>query len=345
MKIKLLLYPTILLLFAISCKNTKQNDDNKSARLVNTVKVETGKLDTEKRLSGVAKEGNSANLAFKAAGRIAKIAVKEGDFVNQGTVIAELENSDYQLQYDAAKAQYEQVNKEVQRVEELYKRNSVSGNDYDKALAGRKLVQVQLDGMQSMLDGTRIIAPFSGYVQRVPFNKGELVDAGMPIVEVINVSSMEVEVFIPASLYSYVDRIKNVTCSFDIIPDKSFPLTIIGINPKSNNSQLYKMRLALRDADKRIAPGMSAQITYELKSLNDAHLIELPLTSLFEKDGKTCVWVIDPTTSTISEREVKVDGFSKSAKAVVTGGLENGEIVITAGVNNLVSGEKVRTNN
>lgn len=345
MKIKLLLYPIIPLLFALSCKNIRQDSDNKSDRLVNTVKVEIGKLNTEKRLSGVVKEGNSANLAFKVAGRIAKIAFKEGDFVSQGSIVAELENSDYQLQYDAAKAQYEQVNKEVQRVEELYRRNSVSGNDYDKALAGRKLVQVQLDGMQSMLDGTRITAPFSGYVQRVPFSKGELVDAGMPIVELINISSMEVEVFIPSSLYTSVDRIKSVACSFDVIPGRSFPLTIIGINPKSNNSQLYKMRLALKDADKRIAPGMSAQINYDLKSFNDTHLMELPLTSLFEKEGKTFVWVIDSITSTISQREIKIDGFSKSAKAIVTGGLESGEIVITAGVNNLVSGEKVRTNN
>lgn len=342
MKSKIILLLMALATCLFACKDVDKKGGEVSERLVKTVNVGSNVVTADKRLSGVVKEGNSANLAFKAAGRIAKIAVKEGDFVEQGAVVAELENSDYKLQYDAAKAQYDQVNKEVGRVEELYKRNSVSGNDYDKAVAGRKLVQVQLDGTQSMLDGTRIIAPFSGYVQRIPFSKGELVDAGMPIAELINTSTMEVEVFIPTSLYAVMDKIKSVECVFDVIPNKSFPLTVIGVNPKSNNSQLYKMRLAMKGTDKRIAPGMSAQITYELRNTNNEPLITLPLSAMFEKDGKAFVWVVDSANSTISMREITTKGFSNSGQAIITSGLENGETVVAAGVNSLSAGEKVK---
>ena len=77
-------------------------------------------------------------LAFRVAGPIRKIYVNEGQYVKKGQLLAELDPRDYQIQFNATQAEYTQVKGEADRIIELYRRGSVSVNEYDKAVAARK---------------------------------------------------------------------------------------------------------------------------------------------------------------------------------------------------------------
>ena len=84
-------------------------------------------------LSG--QEAHEVSLGFKTAGQIESILVQEGDFVRKGQLLASLDDSDYLLGVEAAQIQYDQLQDEVGRLRKLYESKSVSGNDYQKALA------------------------------------------------------------------------------------------------------------------------------------------------------------------------------------------------------------------
>lgn len=88
-----------------------------------------------KHFSGQVKEAANANLAFKTAGQILKIYVREGQHVSKGQLLAQLDDKDYLLGLKAAQAQYNQLKNEVARLTKLYESKSVSGNDYEKATA------------------------------------------------------------------------------------------------------------------------------------------------------------------------------------------------------------------
>jgi multidrug efflux pump subunit AcrA (membrane-fusion protein) len=76
-------------------------------------------------------------------------------------------------------------------------------------------------------------------------------------------------------------------------------------------------------------------------SFNSPAVMAVPLTSIIESDGKPSVWVVDPTNSTVALRKVEVLRYDPSA-AILSSGLRDGEVVVTAGVNVLHPGQKVK---
>ena len=275
------------------------------------------------------------------AGPIREIAVKEGDFVKKGQLIAQMDPRDYEVQLTVARAQYEQVKSESERVTELHERESVPANDFDKARAGEKMVGAKLKNAEDQLNDTKLLAPFSGYIQAVNFDEGEIVNAGMPIVSLIDVSHYEVEVEIPASLYLERNNFVSFSCSQKLIPGSQYPLKLAGYNKKANNNQLYKLYLKLEpEVSKKLAPGMDVKVTIVCKS-GLGNPFHIPLKALFQKDTKTFVWVYDPASGKVNSREVVTAGLEGAGNIRIASGLDGSEIVVTAGIHTLTENQQV----
>ena len=106
--------------------------------------------------SGIVREAHTISLGFKTAGQIERIHVREGDYVRQGQLLAELDDADYRLGVEALQIQYEQLKDEVERTKQLFDQKSVSANDYEKAAAGLKQLGVQLQVNKNKLDYTKL---------------------------------------------------------------------------------------------------------------------------------------------------------------------------------------------
>jgi RND family efflux transporter MFP subunit len=247
---------------------------NEAEQVIRKVKLETVQpADTLeiRTFPGRVREVAELNLAFRVAGPISNIAVREGDYVRAGQLIAEMDQRDYQIQLNAAQAKYEQVKAEAERVIELYNRQSVAVNDYDKAVSGLKMVEANLEHARAQLNDTRLLAPVSGFIQRVNFRRNELVDAGMPVVSLLDVSRYQVEVDVPVSIYASRDDILSFTAVQSVLGDASFDLRLLGINRKASQNQLYRLNLAVDNiSDADLAPGMDVQVNILLR--NNIHL-------------------------------------------------------------------------
>ncbi len=338
MKVKRWILPATLLLFA-ACSTNKEEKFVRSVKLVQPVAL--GNV-THKSLSGVVKESQEICLGFKTGGQIEKILVKEGDFVRQGQTIAVLDQKDYQLAVDAYQIQYDQLKSEMARMEQLYKANSMPGNDYEKAVANLKQIQVQLQINKNKLEYTTLTAPVSGYIQTVNYEKAEMVQAGAPVVNLLDISQIEVEVDIPASIYIQQEKFTAFTCSSSLEPGVNYPLNLISITPKASSTQLYKMTLSLPNSQAaKLTAGMNVAVNVSLTdTTTEKHGFTLPVNSLFNENGKSYVWVLD-NDSTVSKREVNMQGIDASGKAIVNSGIEGNERVVKAGVHSLTEKEKV----
>lgn len=136
----------IILLLSLLCWGCGSN--NKADRITRKVKIDAVKMaDTIeiKTLPGRVREDAELNLAFRVAGPISNITVREGDYVRAGQLVAQMDQRDYEIQLKAAEAQHEQVKAEAERIIELYNRNSVAENDYDKAVSGLKMVEAKVE--------------------------------------------------------------------------------------------------------------------------------------------------------------------------------------------------------
>jgi len=330
----------MIALFSFSCGNKQ-----KSTQSVQTVKVFTAVgygAENSVSFPGKIKAASDVNLSFRIGGPIKKIYAEVGDFVKKGDVIAEIDSRDYAVQLSATQAEYNQIKAEAERVIALYEKKGVTPNDYDKAEYGLQQITAKLDAHRNALADTKLRAQFDGYVQKRFFDSGETVGPGMPVVSMVSTTHPEVEIFIPSSDFIRRSDFVGYECSVDILPGISFPLELIGIAKKANLNQLYAMRLRLAgNAVPVPSPGMSATVTISLKPTN-SELVTVPLSAVFEDGNISSVWVFNRDSQTVERREIKVGEIHLDGMVVITSGLKEGEIVVSAGVSVLKEGQGVR---
>lgn len=329
----------IMILLLAACSTNKEEKFVRSVKLIQPVAL--GNV-SNKSFSGIVKESREISLGFKTGGQIEKILVKEGDFVRQGQTIAVLDQKDYKLGVAAYQIQYDQLKDEVARMKELFNANSLSGNDYEKAVAGLNQVKVQLDINKNKLEYTTLTAPVSGYIQSVNYEKAEMVQAGAPIVNLLDVAKIEVDVDIPASLYMQREKFSGFSCSSSLEPNVSYPLTLISINQKASSTQLYKMILSLPNSEAaKLTAGMNVVVNISIsEGQSDTNGFILPVNSIFNENNKNYVWVLG-NDSTVNKQEVKLEGMDTTGKVIITSGIQGNEQVIKAGVHSLTEKEKV----
>lgn len=332
----ILIFPLLL----VACSG---NNGNSGSEIIRRVKIEpVCKADSllTRTYPGIVREANEVNLAFRVAGPIKKILIKEGDFVKAGQLIAQMDTRDYEVQLQAAQAQYDQVKAEADRVIELHSRQSISNNDYDKAITGMKMVDALLKNARDQLNDTRLLAPVSGYIQKVNFLENELVDAGMPVASMLDMGHYQVEVDIPVSLYVNRAAIVSFSGMQSDISKEEFPLQLLSYSKKANNNQLYKLQLRINPANQpKLAPGMDLQVKMFMQN-ETAQLACIPLNALFNEDGKTFVWLFKPD-GTVKKQEVITGKLTGDGRIRITQGLEVDELIVVAGVNLLHENEKV----
>lgn len=337
-KNSLILMTMLVLLWGCASNNREQSE---IIRKVKIEPVQQADSLTIKNYPGIIKGASEVNLAFRVAGPIQKILVKEGDYVKQGQLVAQMDPRDYEVQLQVAQAQHEQVKAEAGRVIELYTRESVTGNDYDKAVSGLRMVRAKLKNAKDQMEDTQLHAPVSGYIQKVNFLENELIDAGMPVVSMIDVGYYQVEVEIPVSLYVERDAIISFSGVQPTISDKAFALQLLSYSKKANNNQLYKVQLRLNPASQlHLAPGMDVQVKIELAT-NGGPQTCVPLTALFSDKGKTFVWVYQSNQS-VQKREVVTGKLTGDGRIRISEGLQPEEQIVVAGVNNLTDNERVQ---
>ncbi|OQY38069.1 MAG: hypothetical protein B6226_04190 [Candidatus Cloacimonetes bacterium 4572_65] len=295
---------------------------------------------------GTVKESKFSDLAFRIAGPIADIKVKEGDYISKGQVLATMDTRDYQLQYEATKSKYQQVKSEVTRIELLYNKGNVSENDYEKAISGLEMMTAKYQQAENSLNDTKLKASYSGYIQEIYFEQGEIVNAGTPVLSIISVDSYLVECDIPAVLYAQRENFLNYKCEIETVPNADLDLTLKGIRRKANMNSLYHASFKL-NAEKStiIAPGMDVMVNIEYK-LNNSQMkdspevLKIPIESIIEEGENNYVWILS-ANSTVSKREIEVLDLDGTGKVLVLKGLNKGDKIISAGIYELKENQRV----
>jgi len=117
-------------------------------------------------------------------------------------------------------------------------------------------------------------------------------------------------------------------------------LELLDITQGANYNQLFTARFRLK-RNPVLAPGMSVSVTIGFKPSSEAMSI-VPVSALFMKDGQSFVWLYNEQDETIEPVSVAVERLTKDGEAIVRSALRKGQTVISAGVNDLKEGQKVK---
>ncbi|HAF27554.1 MAG TPA: hypothetical protein DCG75_00760 [Bacteroidales bacterium] len=327
------------LILIVSCSRT-ENEANSNLKLVKTAQVKQIPVVMQKQFPGVVEANEEVNLAFRVAGPVIKIYVREGDYIKKGQLVAEIDSRDYEVQKNAVEAQANQIQSEYSRIEELNSRKSVADNDYEKMKAGKEMIEAKLKNAIDQLNDTKLYAPFSGYITKVNFKEGELVNLGTPIASLIDVSILKVEIDVPASMLLLKDKIINMDCFQEDIPDKSFPFKLMATNVKANNNGLYKFYLQHTPLGKtELVPGMNVSVKISYKA-RENDILSIPLNAVFELDNKSYVWLVKD--SIVHKQLVETCNIIYKGEIGIVSGLNKDQHVVSGGLHLLKENEAVK---
>lgn len=342
MKMNKILYAVIVtvIFFTISCKNEDEHNID-TVKLVKVTQV-AGQQNIEYlTFNGKVKENSLIMLSFRVGGPLRKINVKEGDHIKAGDVIAEIDQRDYVIQLANAKAQFEQVKGEFERYKELYKKDKLPANTYEKVESGYKMAKAGYQNALNQLLYTELKAPISGYIHQKLVENYTTVGAGHPIVSIIDMSKLEIIINVPENQVLDIERCQNYSVSDKNANVFDLPVKLLSVNEKTGKDGLYEVKFILQNRDDlHIYPGMTAEIKIECKEEKKSILISSD--AVLEKNNSTYVWLFNSSDQTVKLNEVVIASLKPEGELEVIKGLSDGDQVVTSGVHSLFEGQKVK---
>ncbi len=356
---KLRLLPAfVLLLLVFSCADKKQSNQEmiRPVRYQEVVNLARGQNRT---ISGVTKSGIESKLSFKVSGTIESVNVKVGQQIKNGKLIASIDQSDYELQYEqsravekSAKAQRDLAKSSYYRIETLYENGNVSLNEYEQAKASYesakeqvKQIDKQTDQLRKQISYTKLYAPMDGIVGQVLVERNENVASGQTIIEFNSGSDLEVIVGMPESFISRIAVNEKVDIVFPSLYEKTFHGIITEVSYVAGyQSSTYPVTVKISDSDENMRPGMTADVTFSFSIEGLKNALFVPIVAVASEDDGNYVFVLEKLsgdTAVVRKQKIEVGKITDNGFEVLNGLIE-GQMVVTAGISKLSDGLKVK---
>jgi membrane fusion protein, multidrug efflux system len=344
---------TALVGFLAACSEEKKAE---APEVVRPVKVaEIGPPDAGRKLvySGSVKARTEMNLGFRVSGKITERLVDVGDRVTAGQVLARIDQTDYQLSLDSAKANLASAQKQAEiteialtRAKTLRDKNVSSQADLDQAtlsrdqaISSRQSAEASLDQAKNQVAYTELKADKPGLVTAVSADVGQVMASGATVLTVALDGSKEVQIAVPEIDVAQFKPGKAVTARFWSSDNVVLDGKVREVAGSADaQSRTFAVRVSLPD-DPRVLLGMTATVVASLD--NSVPAYSVPLAALAKKGEQQVVWVVDKAKGTVSSRPVTVADFSDDGVRI-SKGLLTGDLVVSAGTQFMKEDMKVR---
>lgn len=289
----------------------------------------------------------TVDLAFRVSGQLVELPVVEGQRIAKGDLIAALDPTDFQNAVREARVNFEQKKKDLKRFETLKDKQVISEGKYDGAKTAFDLAQVTLDKAEQNLGYTKILAPYDAIVTSRSLDNYTIINAGTSITRLQDVSEVRININVPETLFAQATEtaILNMSAEFPSHPGKVFPLEYREHSTEADKvAQTYRVTLAVKDvAGYNIIPGMTASVKVKLDALDEDHRTAffVPTSAVGALPDKSpYVWVVNKDEKRVDRRKVKLGTVLGDYIPVVTG-LQDGEMIVTAGVSHLSENQQI----
>ena len=329
-------------------------DEENVAEKSQLVKVEEVKFSSDERTanySGVVKGRYETNMSFQVGGKIISRNVQVGDGVTVGTPLMTIDPKDVseqsrasEAEVSSAQAQLNLAKSNFERYSQLYKDEAISAatldqykTQYDAAIAAHKAAVAQAQQRNNALDYTNLTADSDGVISSITAEVGQVVAAGQTVLTFVRTNELEVSADIPENKISSLNIGDPVIVNFWAF-EGTFEGTLREISPMADSgSRTFNVKISLPAPPKNLKLGMTANISFTEKNFSD-NAVTLPLSAIYQTGKIQQVWLVKD-----GKVELKsVETVALNENSVKVRGLNDGDIVVTAGVHKLHEGQEVR---
>lgn len=295
---------------------------------------------------------SEASVAAQVDGQVTSIHVDEGEPVEDGQVVLEIDPERRRLEVASrragvaeARAQLADRQREGRRVESLRARGAASESALDTARTQLELAQSRLAAAQAQLGlaeralaDSSVVAPFAGRLARRYVSEGEFVSPGTPLFSLVALENMEVEFHLAerdSSRVSLGDRVDVRVAPF---PDEVFPATVTVISPTIDpTTRTLRVKAMVENKEGRLRPGLFARA--DLGVSHREGVVMIPEDAIMVRADGTIVFRMRGANEV--ERVRVTTGVHRDGLVEVTGGLAAGDVVVVRGQTELIDGSVV----
>jgi membrane fusion protein, multidrug efflux system len=338
---------SILPLLALMAACSQSAPPPEPVRAVRTVTVGQGSQGSSIDYAGDVRPRTEARLSFRVPGKMVSRSVELGDAVKAGQVLARLDPMDLKLG-EAARVNANQAAADYKRFKELRDQDFISAAELDRRESTFKAAQAQMEQAraQASVQGnqaryTVLTAESSGVVTAIEADPGAVLSAGATVVRVAPDGPRDVVFAVPEQQVGKLRALEGVAGALQVrlwgAGDAAVPASVREVAAAADPvTRTFLVKADVGKAPVRI--GQTATVTLPLPAATGA--FKLPLSALFELQGRTQVWLLDKSAMTVSAQPVQVVG-AEGNFALVAAGVSAGQVLVSAGVHTLTAGQKV----
>jgi RND family efflux transporter MFP subunit len=321
-------------------------------RPVQVQRVTFAPANEDREFVGAVRARYETDLGFRVAGKMVARLVDAGDRVRAGDVVARLDPRDLQLQVESAEAELvaatsnlAQAAADELRYQNLRSRGYAAVADYERKKAARDEAEGRMERAQRALDlalnqlaYAELKADADGAITATLAEPGQVVALGQAVVRLAHRGEMEAVVALPETRLGEA-RKSDASVRLWSDPDRRFSARLRELSPQADaTTRTYAARFTIENPDDTVALGMT--VTVVLSHPTDTMLAKVPLAAILNRGTGPTVYRVDDT-GVLERRPVTVSSFNEVV-AFIASGLEDGDEIVTLGVQMLQAGQKVR---
>lgn len=303
--------------------------------LVSTAEIRSFPLSAE--ALGNARANEAIDVRAEITAAITAIRFDEGQWVEKGTVLVELENAAQLAAVASAKAALVESSSQLKRSEELFRTNVVAASQLEQLRAKQEADQAHLHAAQSRLVQAVIRAPFAGRLGLRRVSMGAIVDPNTVITTLDDTSLIKLDFEVPEVFLARLEPGLAVKAHSAAWPGIEFQGEVISVDTRVNSvTRTISVRAILPNEDGQLRPGMFLTVSLLRE---DVSALMVPEAAIVPERSKQFVYALDDA-NVVSLREVQT-GRRRPGEVEITSGLSAGDRVITEGTQKVRPGQTV----
>jgi membrane fusion protein (multidrug efflux system) len=294
---------------------------------------------------GTLRAVRGADLSPQASGVVGEIEFDSGNEVPAGKLLLRLKPNDDFAKLQQLQAAAELAEQNYKRDQEQFAAQAISQATLDSDVSTLKSARAQVAAQQALIEEKIVRAPFAGRLGIRQVDLGQYLNAGTIIVTLQALDPILVDFYLPQQALGHIKIGQTATATVDTYPGVKFAGVIESINSKVDTaSRNIQVRASFHNADRRLVPGMFAAIAVESGEVT--RQMTLPQTAITHNPYGDTVYLLqhDGNRNTVLQRFVKL-GATRGDQVAVLSGVNQGDVVVSAGQMKLRNGAAVIINN
>ena len=320
-------------------------DENERLTLVSKYEIQQTIFNTYIEAQANLKTRKNVIILPEFQGTLEKVFVSEGQEVKKGQLLAEINDSGLNEQYEQMVIQAEFAKENFERTQRLWDNNIGSEMQYLKSKTDYEASEKMVDQMKDRLSKTKIYAPFDGEIDEIISNVGSnLIPGVSQILRLVNLDIIYAESFVSEKYISFIGEGTEAIVQIPLLNmDYRSSVNQTGnfINP---SNRTFRIEVPLENFDNRIKQNLDAKIKINIYKKDDA--IVIPLRIVREDAlGKNFVYVMSEDNKEgvyLTSKQFITLGNKSEDKVEVTEGLDLGDIVVLEGAYSVEDSQRVK---